>query len=1176
MVSTSQQIASVYFAAGLLWVLLSDKITGVFLHSRILLTDVYMVNGFVFVSVSAVLIYFLLKRRALQIAGFQEETRLTNCNYQEIEERLRLFIEHAPVSLAILDRDMRYVSVSRRWNRDYKLGERDVIGLSHYEVFPDISEKWKEIYRRALAGEELDSQTGHFEGVEGPEQWLNWEVRPWYGANGDIRGIVIFTEDITEQKLSKSALGITLKKLRHLNDVLRAIREVSALLNRECDEQRLLNGVCQCLLGARGYVAVWIGRPEEQSGEVKPIAYAGPGACFVSQAPIRCDDGPLGRGPTGTALRERRPVVFDDVASDPRFVPWREPVVAAGAASIASVPLLHRGRLFGVVTVEADRVNAFGPEEVELLSDLAGDVARTLQALEDQGELVAAHCALRDSEVKMRSIFRAAPTGIGLSSNRIMLEVNERLCEMVGYRREELIGKSTRMLYPSEEDYEYVGGEKYRQMREKGTWTVETRFLRKSGDIIDILMSSSPFDPTDLASGVTFTVLDITRQKQDQAELLKLFRHNKLILDTAQEGIVGLDTAGKVTFSNPAAAAVFGYSVEELLGRNLHQLVHHTKPGGELYPESECPMIQALRTGQVFSVRDEILYRKDGAWFHSAYSTSPIEENGAITGAVVTLRDITARRQAEERLTESEKRHRALFENMVSGFVLFEVVQDERGVPVDLIILTANKGFEAISGLKVSGVAGKRLTHVLPGIEKDGADWIGVYGKVALTGEPQQFEKGSELLGVCLSVTAYRAGPGQCCVTFQDITERKRSEEERARVEAQLRQAQKMEALGTLAGGVAHDFNNILNIIMGYTELSKMEIGDGSLVAQNLEEVFAASTRAKELVQQILAFSRRSENRKLSLQPGIVVKEAMKMLRPSLPSTIEIQTEVLGRSLVLADPTQLHQVLMNLCTNAAHAMRDKGGVLEVRLEDRVLGDDEARHYDGLQPGGYVELRVRDTGAGIEPGIIDSIFDPFFTTKKQGEGTGLGLSVVHGIVKSHGGAISVQSTLGEGTAFTVLIPALPENHPHEEKATSHHLPRGHERILVVDDEPVLVKMVGRLLSNLGYEVVTRTGGMEALEILRQRSDAKPFDLVITDMTMPHLTGENLVRELSNSGVAVPVILMTGFSEKIDVEKAKTLGIEGFLMKPIVSKDIAETIRKVLDRQILRDGNLEVLG
>ncbi|MGC8493574.1 MAG: PAS domain-containing hybrid sensor histidine kinase/response regulator [Syntrophobacteraceae bacterium] len=801
---------------------------------------------------------------------------------------------------------------------------------------------------------------------------------------------------------------------------------------------------------------------------------------------------------------------------------------------------------------------------MELLSDLAGDVARTLQALEDQRELVAAHSALRDSEVKMRSIFRAAPTGIGLSSNRIMLEVNERLCEMVGYRREELIGKSTRMLYPSDEDYEYVGGEKYRQMREKGRWTVETRFLRKEGEIIDILMSSSSLDPTDLASGVTFTALDITRQKQDQAELLKLFRHNKLILDTAQEGIVGLDPAGKVTFSNPAAAATLGYSIEELLGKDLHKLVHHTKPGGEPYPESECPMIRALRTGQVFSVRDEVLYRKGGSWFHSAYSTSPIEEKGAITGAVVTLRDITARRQAEENLRESEKRHRALFENMVSGFVLFEVVQDDRGVPVDLIILTANKGFEASTGLKVSDVVGKRFTHVLPGIEKDEADWIGVYGKVARTGESQQFEKGSERLGVFLSVTAYRAGPGQCCVTFQDITERKRSEEERARVEAQLRQAQKMEALGTLAGGVAHDFNNILNIIMGYTELSKMEVEEGSAVAQNLEEVFAASTRAKELVQQILAFSRRSENRKLCLQPGIIVKEAMKMLRPSLPSTIEIKTELLGRSPVLADPTQLHQVLMNLCTNAGHAMRDKGGVLEVMLDDRVLGDDEARHYDGLQPGAYVELRVRDTGGGIEPGIIDSIFDPFFTTKKQGEGTGLGLSVVHGIVKSHGGTINVQSTLGEGAAFTVLIPALPGNHLHEEKATADHLPGGRERILVVDDEPALVKMTGRLLSKLGYDVVTRTGGLEALDVLKHQHDAKPFDLVITDMTMPHLTGEDLVRELSKCGIAVPVILMTGFSEKIDVEKAKNLGIEGFLMKPIVSKDIAETIRKVLDR------------
>ncbi|MGC8493063.1 MAG: response regulator [Syntrophobacteraceae bacterium] len=398
----------------------------------------------------------------------------------------------------------------------------------------------------------------------------------------------------------------------------------------------------------------------------------------------------------------------------------------------------------------------------------------------------------------------------------------------------------------------------------------------------------------------------------------------------------------------------------------------------------------------------------------------------------------------------------------------------------------------------------------------------------------------------------------------RDITDRKRSEEQRALVEARMRQAQKLEALGTLAGGVAHDFNNILGIIMGYAELSRMETEEGSSLADNLREVLNASERAKELVKQILTFSRMSEQCTLPLQLGTTVKEAMKILRPSLPSTIEIKTEVSSKSAVLADPTQIHQVLMNLCTNAAHAMRERGGVLEVILEDILIGDDLVRSREGIQPGPGVKLTVKDTGEGIDPAILDSIFDPFFTTKGLGEGTGLGLSVVHGIVKGHGGSIDVESTIGEGTTFTVIIPASQVEDEPVEKEVASPLPGGSEHILVVDDEPMLANVLLQMLTKLGYDVVFQTSGLQALEACRTQSKEKPFDLVITDMTMPHLTGADLVIELSKLRSGTPVILMTGFSEKIDAEKAKKLGVQGFLMKPVELKDLAHLVRKVLDK------------
>ncbi|MFZ0927932.1 MAG: PAS domain S-box protein, partial [Syntrophobacteraceae bacterium] len=383
------------------------------------------------------------------------------------------------------------------------------------------------------------------------------------------------------------------------------------------------------------------------------------------------------------------------------------------------------------------------------------------------------------------------------------------------------------------------------------------------------------------------------------------------------------------------------------------------------------------------------------------------------------------------------------------------------------------------------------------------------------------------------------------------------------KLESELRQAQKMEALGTLAGGIAHDFNNILGVIMGFTELAKFELGKGSPILRKLDEVLKAADRAKELVKQILAFSRRTEQQKIPVPLGLIVKEALRILRSGLPSTIEIKTDVFSKAAVLADPTQLHQVLMNLCTNAAHAMQDQGGVLEVRLTDVLLEGESAASPEGLKPGLYVELTVKDTGCGIDPAIIDSIFDPFFTTKKQGEGTGLGLSVVHGIVKSYEGQIDVESEPGKGTKFTVLIPALKIECVPIKAEDQTLLPRGRERILVVDDEPQLAEAVEQMLINLGYDVVTRTSGMEAIEVLCRQPHEKRFDLVITDMTMPHFTGADLADELRGFQPVVPVILMTGFSNNMDAEKAEDLGIQGFLMKPVTLGQLAKTVREVLD-------------
>jgi PAS domain S-box-containing protein len=397
-----------------------------------------------------------------------------------------------------------------------------------------------------------------------------------------------------------------------------------------------------------------------------------------------------------------------------------------------------------------------------------------------------------------------------------------------------------------------------------------------------------------------------------------------------------------------------------------------------------------------------------------------------------------------------------------------------------------------------------------------------------------------------------------------ELIERQHAEATRQQLESQLFQAQKMEALGTLAGGIAHEFNNILWAIMGFSELTLSFLPEGSKGRWNIQQVLQASGRARDLVNQILAFSRKADQEKKPIQIALIVKEALKLMRATIPTTIEIkQTISAPETLVLADATQIHQIIMNLCANAAQAMREKGDSLEIRLEEKFLDDIDLLEQPDLTPGTYVILTVSDNGPGIAPDIIDKIFEPFFTTKEVGAGTGMGLAVVYGIVKSHGGAITVSSQPSEGAAFTVLLPKIisRENEDQEAQAS---IPKGHGHILVLDDEEMLVALSKRMLESLGYEVTTAKSSLEALEIFQAQSDE--FDLVITDQTMPHMAGLQLSREFRHIRPDIPIILCTGFSEKVSQETVDAAGINGLLMKPVNLRDLGKTVREVLDKEV----------
>lgn len=395
----------------------------------------------------------------------------------------------------------------------------------------------------------------------------------------------------------------------------------------------------------------------------------------------------------------------------------------------------------------------------------------------------------------------------------------------------------------------------------------------------------------------------------------------------------------------------------------------------------------------------------------------------------------------------------------------------------------------------------------------------------------------------------------------EDITERKRVEEALTKTERQFRQSSRMEAIGTLAGGIAHDFNNILTAILGYTELALATVPKESRTQRNLQEVLTAGHRAKHLVLQILTFSRQAGQGKKPTPLHMVVRESLKLLRSTIPTTIEIRQALKTEATILADPTQMHQIIFNLCTNAEYAMREPGGILNVVLEDVEVTEDLARTISGLQVSPHVRLTVQDTGSGMTPEVLERLFDPFFTTKPIGEGSGMGMAVVHGIIMGHRGAIVVDSVVNKGTKIEVYLPTVPIQvlEPlHDPKA----IHNGKESILFVDDEETIVRLGKELLTQLGYTVEVHTSSIEALRTFNQ--DPHRFDLVITDQAMPGLTGEALSRELLRIRPDLPIILCTGFSHVISAERAKALGIQGYLMKPLAIRDLVPIIRHVLDK------------
>ncbi len=534
-------------------------------------------------------------------------------------------------------------------------------------------------------------------------------------------------------------------------------------------------------------------------------------------------------------------------------------------------------------------------------------------------------------------------------------------------------------------------------------------------------------------------------------------------------------------------------------------------------------------------------------------------------GSILLMRDVTeAERREAVRMVRDERTH-AIVETVFDGIIM---INDEG------IVETFNPAAEKIFGVNGTDIIGQNVKMLMPAGYSEYHD--GYLQRYLNGGEPKLIGSIRELQGLRRDGTVFpleiavnevnatwilqerRRTPRRVFIaTLRDVTEQKE-------LSRQLQQSQKMEAIGTLAGGIAHDFNNILSIILGYTGLTVETTELDEEASENLDMVMQAGVRARDLVDQILTFSRRGEQEKMRVEMQPAVKEALKLLRSTLPATVEIRHEADAEPIaVMADPTQLHQVLMNLCTNAGQAM-ENGGILEVKLERVELSSEEAAALGMEGVGAHAKLSVRDTGVGMDTATLERVFEPFYTTKAPGQGTGLGLAVVHGIVTEHGGAINAESAPGAGSNFSVLLPMAPDDEIQAVETTL-EAPTGEGRILFVDDEPAVVRMGEKLLGRLGYTVRGETSSVQALRTFR--AEPAEFDLVVTDQTMPEMTGETLSREIRRIRADVPIIVCTGFSRTFTPEKAREAGIDGYVMKASLAADLGGVVHDVLSKSRL---------
>jgi PAS domain S-box-containing protein len=963
---------------------------------------------------------------------------------------------------------------------------------------------------------------------------------------GERKFFFSIIRDISERKKSE-------QRISHLNRLYAFLSQINQAVVYTRDHDHLLKEACRIAIEHGRFAKAWIAMVNRETNVITMAAHSGCDETAFRDIHLIMDEHAVGDPVEHALFRDgKRLIICNDVENDSEVNVLRKDTIGLGCRAFASVPLRLGGTMIGLFNVCTNEVNLFNAEIIRLLEEIAGDISFALDLMEQETRRHEAEQKLRESEKVYRTIFETTGTATIIVEEDASIVLANKECEILsGFTREELEGGMRWTSFVTEDDLERMMNFHVarRQDPASAPSTYSFKFLNRFGIVKHIYLKVALIPGTRRS---VVSLLDVTpvmlmesalRESEDL--FTKVFQSSPTIM------AINTLSDGQFYEVNESFSRILGYAHDEVVGGSVLELSIWDNP------DQWAGLLETLKScGAVHNL--EIMFRKkSGESFIGLTSLEMVTLRGE-PYILSVASDITEMKRVENALRESEASYRALAENLPGIVYRIFIQQNYR-------MLFFNDMLEKMTGYDPSEMTRGDICSIDPLILPEDRGHVVEMVKSAIE-KDQPFEVEYRLKHKDGAIRHFlergrpRVGdngePLYIDGVILDITERKL-------LENSLRQTHRLEAIGTMAGGIAHDFNNILGVIIGYTEMALYDIPESSPFHLNFKQILRAGLRAKGIVQQILTFSRQQQ-KELERRPvdlGSVIEEALTLLRASLPSTIEICRNIDNVSdMALADPGQMHQVLINLCNNAAHAMREKGGLIEVSLTEMQSDSSNAALYPELKPGAYLRLGVSDTGNGMDPATLERIFDPYFTTKAVGEGSGLGLAVVQGIVKQHAGAIRVYSESGKGAVFHIFIPKA-ESPQKVVVNTRDHLQEGNERILIVDDEESLVGMASKMLKRLGYRVTSKTSSVEALEVFRE--NPQEFDLVLTDYTMPHMTGIDLIRQLISIRSDIPVILCTGLDDIIlNEEEMKESGIGEFLRKPYTMQHIAEAIRRVL--------------